>query len=272
MSKQKLIDFHIHYLAESFSEELILRTMDGLGIEKSIVIATPDHPRYTAMQLTGTNHSVFELTSRHRDRLMMAAYIDPRNVMEGQTTIEHYYQQGVRLVKIWPGHGFSPDDPMIWPIWEKINALKMGVILHSGSLGVRPELPLSVRRSTGFNAKFGQPFLLDAPARCFPDITFVIAHAAYPWTLEALEMAFMFENIYIDFSCGLGYEAYNLIDRLRPGRLAWERFLFGSDTAGNAKAFVDKWMELMKNPFFVPHAEDFFYHNGRRLLEQTGAW
>ncbi|MFA6929114.1 MAG: amidohydrolase family protein [Lentisphaeria bacterium] len=265
------IDFHIHYLPNLVPEEKILEDMDKYGVEKSVVMATPDHPRYTLLNLTGTNEESWKLVCRHPKRFIMAAYIEPRNVMEAQTQIDRYYDKGVRFVKMWPGHGFSPDDPMIYPVWEKLNDLKMGVILHMGMLGVRPQLGAKVNRMAGMNAKFGQPVLLDQPARMFPDVTFIIAHTAYPWTLEALDMSFMFENIYIDFSCGLGYEAYNLIDRLHPGRLPWERFLFASDTGGNAGPFVERWSELMKEPFFAPHAEDFFYNNGRKLLERLGA-
>ncbi len=265
------IDFHIHYLPDLVPEERILSEMDQYGIEKSVVLATPDHPRYTTLNLSGTNEKSWDLVCRHPDRLVMAAYIEPRNVMEAQTQIERFYDKGVRFVKMWPGHGFSPDDPMIYPVWEKLNDLKMGVILHMGMMGVRPQVGVKINRMAGMNAKFGHPVLLDQPARIFPDVTFIIAHTAYPWTLEALEMAFMFENIYLDFSCGLGYEAYNLIDRLRPGRLAWERFLFASDTGGHAGSFVERWSELMKEPFFAPHTEDFFYNNAKKLMERLGA-
>ena len=265
------IDFHIHYLPEAVPEERILSEMDRYGIEKSVVIATPDHPRYTRLGLTGTNQETAALVRRHPDRLVMALYVEPRNVMEAQTQIERFYEQGGRLIKMWPGHGFSPDDPMIYPVWEKINELKMGVILHTGPLGVRPQLGSRINRMAGMNAKFGHPILLDQPARIFPDITFIIAHAAYPWTLEALEMVYMFENIYMDFSCGLGYEAYNLIARIQPGRMAWSRFMFASDTAGEAGSFVEKWNELMRAPFFAEHSEGFFYGNARTLLDRLGA-
>ena len=264
----RIIDFHTHYMLETVPAEKFLAAMEDCGIGKSVVLATPDHPRYTGMKLTGTNEQVLAFCEKYPDRLIPACYVEPRNVMESQTQIRYFYDRGVRWLKMWPGHGFSPDDPMIRPVLEVINELEMGVILHSGSLGVRPPLPLSVRRSTGFNAKFGQPFLLDAPARCFPDIVFVIAHTAYPWTLEALEMAYMFENIYIDFSCGLGYEGWNLIDRLRPGRIPWKKFLFGSDTAGQAGEFVKRWTEISQDDFFAPHADGFFHANAERLLEK----
>jgi predicted TIM-barrel fold metal-dependent hydrolase len=175
-----IIDFHIHYLPNNVSAGQMLETMAQLNIEKSVVLATPDHQRYTRMQLVGTNEKVLELCKKYPDKLIPACYIEPRNIMEAQTQIQRFYGQGVRLLKMWPGHGFSPDNPIIYPVWEVINKLKMGVIFHSGSLGVRTNLPLEVRRSTGFNAKYGQPFLFDHPARCFPDIKFIIAHGAYP--------------------------------------------------------------------------------------------
>lgn len=266
----KIIDTHIHYLGKNYPEERILAEMDQYGIEKSFVLATPDHPRYTTFGLVGTNEETEKLVARHPDRLVMALYVEPRNVMEAQTQIQRFYDRGGRFLKMWPGHGFSPDDPMIYPVWEKVNELKMGVIFHAGSMGVRPQLGEKINRMAGMNAKFGQPILLDQPARIFPDITFVIAHTAYPWTLETFEMAYMFDNIYVDFSCDLGYEAYNLIDKLRPGRLAWNRFMFASDTGGYAGKFVERWTELMKNPFFAPHTEDFFYNNAVQLMKRVG--
>ena len=76
------IDFHIHYLPELVSEAQIIEEMDRHGIEKSVVLATPDHPRYNQLKLTGHNNLVMELAARHPDRLVPAAYIDPRSVMD----------------------------------------------------------------------------------------------------------------------------------------------------------------------------------------------
>ena len=264
----KIIDAHIHYCQQTVPGKSIIANMDACNVEKSIVLATPDHPRYTLAGLTGNNAEVSKVCREFPDRLIPALYVEPRNIMEAQTAIRRFYDQGGRFLKMWPGHGFSPDDPMIYPVWEVVNELKMAVIFHSGSLGISPHLPLDVRRSDGFNAKFGRPFLLDQPGRYFSDIRFIIAHGGYPWTLEALEMAHMFKHIYIDFSCGLGLEAYNLINRLRPGRIPWKKFLFGSDTAGSPKEYIETWMEMMQEPFFADHAEGFFYENAARLISE----
>lgn len=271
----KYIDFHTHYhpTDDPAKDKTFLEEMDKFNIERAMVLATPDHPRYTQLGMTGFNSRVFDFVSRHKDRLIMAAYIEPRNIMEAQTQIRRYYDQGVRFFKMWPGHGYAPDDPMIYPVWETLNELKAAVIFHTGMLGVRPQLGEKINRLASFNAKYGQPVLFDHPARIFTDMIFVLAHAAYPWCMEAIAMAYMFSNIYLDFSCGMGYEAYNLIDKLHPGRLAWQRFIFGTDTAGAPDAagkYVRKWTELMKDPFFEPHAEDFFYNNAKKLIERAG--
>ena len=270
-----IIDFHVHYHPSDNpeSDRKILDEMDRCGIEKSVILATPNHPRYTELGMCGFNERTYAFVSKHPDRLIMAAYIEPRNVMESQTLIQKYYDLGVRFFKMWPGHGYSPDDPMVYPVWEKLNDIKGTVICHTGMLGVRPHLGEKINRMSALNAKFGQPVLFDHPARIFLDLTFVLAHTAYPWSLEAFEMAFMFPNIYLDFSCGLGYQAYNLIDKLRPERLAWNHFLFGTDTAGSpgsAERFVKRWTELMQNPFFAPHAEEFFHKNAETLLSKAG--
>ncbi len=264
----KIIDFHVHYLPTRATEKEILSSMDKTNIESSVMLACPKHPRYADCGLTGTNEEVEKLVNSNPDRFIGGVYVEPRNVMEAQTRVREYHAKGFKVIKMWPAHGFSPDDPMIYPVWEVINELKMIVLFHSGVLsnGHNREMQLDTIRSAAFNSKFGQPILLDQVARYFPDIKFVIAHGAYPWTLEALEMSFMFKNIYVDLSCPLGFEAYNMMKVLKPGRIAWERLLFGSDTAGIAAEYVERWDKLMDDEFFIEHKEDFFYNNAKAML------
>ncbi len=268
----KIIDCHVHYLPEALNAPEILKAMDKAGVEKAFMLATPNHSRYVDCGLSGDNEKVAELVKAHPDRFVGGVYIDPRNVMEAQTTARKYRDMGFPVIKMWPAHGFLPDDPMIYPVWEVVNELKMAVLFHSGILGCghnrKPPMELSTIRSAAFNSKFGQPIYLDQPARFFPDIQFIIAHCAYPWTLEALDVSFMHKNVYIDFSCPLGYEGYNLIDRLKPSRIAWDRMLFGSDTAGNAENDIERWKKLMDEPLFKDHKEAFFYDNAKSLLDK----
>ena len=246
--------------------------MDRLGIEKSLVLAVPDHPLYAGINVDGTNEKCLKYVAQHPDRLIMAAYIEPRNVMEAQTQIEKFYQQGIRFFKMWPGHGYSPDDPAIMPVWEKLNGIKAQIIFHTGMLGTCRQCSPELNRLAGFNAKYGQPIFFDVPARLFRDVTIIMAHAAYPWTLEAFEMARMYDNVYLDLSCTMGFDAWNLIDKLRPLRVPWHKMLFGTDSGGDtetAASITERWKELMSGDYYTPHVEEFFSGNAIKLLKKA---
>ena len=125
----KYIDFHTHYHPGQTADDVFIQRMDDNGIERSLVLATPEHPRYTQLGMTGFNERVFEFVSKWPDRLVMAAYIEPRNVMEAQTQIQKFYDRGVRFFKMWPGHGYSPDDILL--IFESLILRPHGFLISS---------------------------------------------------------------------------------------------------------------------------------------------
>jgi len=263
---------HVHYMPEATSDADILQSMDKAGVEACVMLAVPDHERYSLKKFTGTNKKVAELVKAHPDRIIGAVYIDPRNNMEAQTTIRHYRDLGFPMAKAWPPHGFSIDDPSVYPVWEVLNELKMGILFHmGGSLGVLKQGPLSVIRSCAFNAKFGRPEYLDQPARFFPDVQFVIGHAAYPWTLEALVLSYMHDNVYLDFSSRFGREGYNMIKTLKPEHgINWQKQMFGSDSAGDPGPALDYWLAQAETEPLKENANSFFYDNAVSFLKKIG--
>ncbi len=264
----KIIDTHFHYLPLHVDKNTVMENMDKEGIEVIFALPCPDHVRYSLKGLTGTNEVVAEFAAEFPDRVVCGVYVDPRNVMEAQTTVLRAYDRGARVVKMWPAHGFSPDDPQIYPVWEVINKLKMAVVFHSGILGRLRSGELEIIRSAGFNSKFGQPILCEQPARFFPDINFIFAHTAYPWTLEVFDLSWAFENVYVDFSCPLAVEGYNLLQKIAPKRVCFDRFLYATDTAGDFSRELDTWRKLADTEPLKAHAENFFYNNAYKLLEK----
>jgi len=279
MACDRRIDFHVHYLPGAVGEEEVLRNMDAAGIEVAVVLAVPDTDRYRMLNLTGTNEEVAKLVEAHPDRFVGGVYVDPRSVTEAQATVKRYRNKGFPIVKVWPAHGFSPDDEVIYPVWQTVNDLKMGVLLHMGaSLGTRyGRLPHEVIRGAGFNARYGQPVYLDQPARFFPDAQFIMAHSAYPWTLEALVMARMHHNVHVDFSASPGFDGYNLVNVIAPEGIPWEKFLYASDSAGRPRAQermpwcdLETWVQLAESSPLREHRDAFFFDNARALLERIG--
>jgi len=80
-------------------------------------------------------------------------------------------------------------------------------------------------------------------------------------------------GVYIDFSCPLGFEGMSLLERLQPSRIAWDRLLFGSDSAGGGyEKDTTRWLEIADSPFLNPHADAFFHDNAAALLELLRGW
>jgi len=273
----RIIDVHVHFRPSEGGDEYLLDAMDRAGVEKAVVLAVPDHERYRAKTLDGTNDVVEALVRRHPERLMAGIYIDPRTIMDAQTAVRRARDKGFSIVKAWPAHGFAPDDQKIYPVWEVMNELKMAILFHSGILGTakdpRGDVPIRAVRAASFNSKYGQPILLDQPARLFPDLQFIIAHAAYPWTLEALEVSFAHPNVWIDLSCPLGFEGINLIEKIQMTRIPWNKMLWASDTCGGDGMcrYVSKWQEILNRPFFSAHRSAIFFDNAATLMRKICA-
>jgi hypothetical protein len=101
------------------------------------------------------------------------------------------------------------------------------------------------------NLEMLSPLDLQAAARDFPDLTFVIHHLALPYFEEAVNIASRFPNIYLALSGNIG--AYTIAPRLvqqQIGRLLMEvgvdKLLWGSEAAlmGGPGAYLEAFMDL----------------------------
>jgi predicted TIM-barrel fold metal-dependent hydrolase len=119
--------------------------------------------------------------------------------------------------------------------------LRVPVVIHSGNIPA----PLA--------AKYSEPKYIDTVAADFPDLKIVVAHIGQGWWREALELASMKPNMYVDFSGWQGtwqtHPAYfadvlrSAIDMLGPWRV-----LFGSDGALlNVIMPLSEWVSTIKN-------------------------
>jgi predicted TIM-barrel fold metal-dependent hydrolase len=264
------IDFHTHLVVDYVSEEEFIRTMDDNEIERAVVLAVPDHPRYSGH---GNNETVLKFYCQYPDRIIPGIYIDPRTVLDAQDKIKRARDLGVTLVKAWPAHGFRPDDPKLYPVWELMHQLQMAIVFHSGTLGGASTTELAMARSCRWNSSYGHPMYIDEPARLFPNLTFIYAHTAYPYTLAMMDLSYAFKNVYVDFSCPVGFEGFNVLHKLRPARLEFSRMLFGSDTAGGQQMAesCQRWEKLIQGELFEQYQDQFMYKSAKALLDRIGA-
>jgi predicted TIM-barrel fold metal-dependent hydrolase len=145
---------------------------------------------------------------------------------------------GLRGVCLFPAmHCFSIQDQRLKPVFEKL-ARRSGTVafVHCGVLtvGVRKKLGLPVP----FDLRYSNPVDLHAVALEFPRINFVVPHFGAGYFREALMVADLCPNVYLDTSSSNSWLKYQpgqldlagvfrrALDVLGPSRL-----LFGTDSS-----------------------------------------
>jgi predicted TIM-barrel fold metal-dependent hydrolase len=187
------------------------------------------------------------MAQAYPDRVLFCGGVDPvySGVEAALEQIEYQVGElGACSMKFYNGHvqrSWSCDDEQLaYPLYERCRELGVRVLqFHKGlPFGLQPLGPLS-------------PLDLQAPARDFPDLDFVIHHLAEPYFEEALSIAARFQNVYLALSGNLNLAV--LAPRLvqeRLGRLLMEvgvhKLLWGSEAAlaGGPAPYLRAFMEL----------------------------
>lgn len=188
-----------------------------------------------------------ELAARHPDRVLFCGGVDPiyRGLDSALQQLEYQVNElGARSIKFYNGHiprGWSCDDrELAYPLYEKARDLGIRVLqFHKG-------------------VPFGQvkveemrPNDLQAPARDFPDMVFVIHHLALPYVDEAISIASRFPNIHLALSANL--QMLPIAPRLVQDQVGKclqmvgsEKLLYGSEAAplGGPLPYLKAFLEM----------------------------
>ncbi len=189
----------------------------------------------------------YEMAQRYPDRVVFCGGVDPihRGLDDALDQITHQIQElGACSMKFYNGHvdrSWRCDDEQIaYPMYERCRELGVTTIqFHKGTpFGLQPLEALS-------------PLDLQAPARDFPDMNFIIHHLAFPYFEEAVSLAARFPNIYLALSGSLNLAviAPRLVQE-QLGRLLAEvgvdKLLWGSEAAlaGGPAPYLRAFMDL----------------------------
>jgi uncharacterized protein len=143
--------------------------------------------------------------------------------------------EGMRAVCLFPAmHRYSPADPRVEPVLERAAALRQTVFVHCGVLtvGVRRKLGLP----SPFDMRFSNPLDLHAIALRYPQTPFVVPHFGAGHFREALMLADLCPNVYLDTSSSNSWMRYEGLDLKTVFRRALAvagpgRLLFGTDSS-----------------------------------------
>jgi predicted TIM-barrel fold metal-dependent hydrolase len=210
-------------LAERWISEL-----DRHGVNRSVLIASAH----------GDEHSVAAAVRRHPQRFVGYFMLDPTAPDAMDRTRSAIESQGLRGVCLFPAmHRYSIHDERVRPVLELAQSRPDTVVfVHCGVLtvGVRKRLGLPSR----FDMRFSNPIDLHAVALHYPEVSFVVPHFGGGYFREALMLADLCPNVYLDTSSSNSWMRYQErgCDLETVFRRALEvagpkRLLFGTDSS-----------------------------------------
>jgi predicted TIM-barrel fold metal-dependent hydrolase len=146
------------------------------------------------------------------------------------------FASGVRVLCLFPAmHGYSVADPRVAPVLETAaEAGGRAVFVHSGVLtvGVRKRLGLP----SPFDMRFSNPIDLHPVALRYPGLPFIVPHFGAGYFREALMLADLCPNVYLDTSSSNSWMRYEDLDLATVFRRSLavagpRRLLFGTDSS-----------------------------------------
>jgi predicted TIM-barrel fold metal-dependent hydrolase len=189
--------------------------------------------------------------------LIPFANINPYVISRPAETLAHYVQEmGFRGLKLLPSYQyFYPNDPLLYPIYEKAQALNIPVLIHTGSSTFK-----------GTRIKYADPLYLDDVAVDFPELVIVQAHGGRGfWYDRAFFMAKVHPHVYLEIS---GLPPQKILEYFPQLEDEADKIIFGSDWPGIPG--IKKNIEAIRSlPLKEETKEKILGSNAARILGIT---
>jgi len=199
--------------------------------------------------------------------------LDSRHMAAARMQLKEHRNKIV-AVKCYLGYLGAPDDPGFHPYYRLAEECNLPVIFHTGDVwGPKPDLTKS------------QPLLADKIAREYPNLRIVLAHVGVPWHIDACELAWKHDNVWVELS-GLVLGDDKSVERLLeadplpaaiPGLVIsdlvnaltymnkWDRVLYGTDL-GPIEASMSNFRRIMERIIPEEHHHKVFQDNAEQLF------
>ena len=178
--------------------------------------------------IPGDESSAMIAAERYPDRFFSFGMVNP--------WAEHAeVVKGLDAICLFPAmHLYSIQDPRVEALLEQAAAHRVAVFVHCGvlSVGVRKKLGLP----SPFDMRYSNPIDLHAVALRHPTVRFIVPHFGAGYFREALMLADLCPNVYLDTSSSNSWMRYEGLDLTTVFRRALsvagpKRLLFGSDSS-----------------------------------------
>jgi predicted TIM-barrel fold metal-dependent hydrolase len=257
-------DAHVHFFSHRFFESL--RSSGARSPEELGWTLPPEDPaelarvwrdelnRHGVAQVAliasapGDEASVLAAAAAFPERFLPYAMVNP---LAANATVA----QGLKAICLFPAmHRYPVYDERAERLIEQAVAQGCAVFVHCGVLtvGVRKKLGLP----SPFDMRYSNPMDLHAVALRHPQARFVVPHFGAGYFREALMLADLCPNVYLDTSSSNSWMRYEGLDLATVFRRALDvagagRLLFGTDSSffplGWQRTVFDAQTEVLKN-------------------------
>lgn len=195
----------------------------------------------------GDEDCVAAAAAAHPDRFFAYAMFNPLEP-NAPARAQAAFDAGIHALCLFPAmHRYSIHDDRLAPVLEiAASKARRAVFVHCGVLtvGVRKKLGLESR----FDMRFSNPLDLHAIALRYPKLPFIVPHFGAGYFREALMLADLCPNVYLDTSSSnswMGYEELNLSTVFRRALAVAgpRRLLFGTDSSFFPRGWVQSVFE-----------------------------
>jgi len=281
----RAIDFHVHLpiaefmdgaigkyraaVEQYFHKEVTLRDIEEIADYYAAQDIVGVLLAWDAETATGQkplrNDTVAEIVRRYPQQFVGFASVDP---LKGDRAIEEIERAvkdlGLSGAKFHPGiQNFYPDDPQFRSLFERIAALGIPALFHTGTSGLGANMP----GGGAVKLETMRPIHLDSLAADVPDLTIIGAHPSWPWEQEMIAILQHKPNVYNDLSGWSPKYIPPALLKEAAGRLNG-KFLFGSDYP-----FIppDRWLADFFNldGWSDDARHNVLWRTGARLLAHT---
>jgi predicted TIM-barrel fold metal-dependent hydrolase len=233
-----------------------LQEFDRAGVEAGAFIAVGE-----------ANEELAAFVALHPRRLYgWGSLADPRHP-DAARTVAGFRSLGLSGLKLYPPiQRFYANDRTLYPVYEAAAEHRLPVLFHFG-----------ITVGSFYDLTYASPLYLSAPAREFPDVTFIVAHFGAGFLRETLFLAYHTDNVYVDTSGTNNWREYypgapSLEQVFRDALRAYgpRRILFGTDSTvwgGYRHHILREQVDILgRLDLSDPDRQAILYDNARRLL------
>ncbi len=257
--KYRKLDAHVHSDLFDGPPESNIAFMDRLGIEKMMISRPITSGEGTPKDFRSYNDLVLNAMKKYPGRLTGQLTVNVLHQKESLEEIKRCVDQGMVGLKVYTQ--VKINNPLFYPIVEKMTDLKMIIHMHShcqlGVGGYRMKYDAGIRPNTSIPEDFADI------AKRYPEAMFQYAHLGGGGDYEyACKMFTNLPNIYVDTSGSNNPEC--MVD-FAVKQLGDDRVFFGSDNCYYQSVGKVLASELTEN-----QKKKVFFENYNAILSKSG--